>query len=260
MSKIYDLCRDLAGGQWTAAREEEISFYRNLLTGMRPGDLIFDVGANVGMKTDVFLRLGARVVAIEPDETNQSILRESFLRFRFVRKPVVIVDRAVSDEDTVATMWIDGPGSAVNTLSAKWADTLRENKARHVCGHCGLDFTQRKTVKTTTLESLIAEYGLPIFVKIDVEGHELSVIRGLRRPIPHLSFEVNLPEFRSEAVGCVELLADLAPNGRFSCALNKGRPLTLDQWLDADEFIAYLEKCTEGCIEVFWKGLVSGTT
>ncbi len=56
-------------------------------------------------------------------------------------------------------------------------------------------------------------------MKIDVEGLEPSVIRGLRRPVPYLSFEVNLPEFRPEGLECVELLRTLTPTGAFNYAV-----------------------------------------
>src|SRR5689334_4646326 len=48
---------------WTKADDERLRFYRQFVG---PGDLVFDVGANVGHVTKVFLRAGARVVAIEP--------------------------------------------------------------------------------------------------------------------------------------------------------------------------------------------------
>src|SRR5271168_3472899 len=160
-SSVHELYQRIVGKHWILSREKQIDFYRRLLTGLRPGDLIFDIGANEGFKTDLFLRLGARVVAIEPDETNQSILREKFVRLRLVRRPLVIVGKAVSDKSAVETMWIDGPGSAVNTLSQKWATTLKGNKARHTYGHYGLDFARQKTVETTTLEQLMSKYGVP---------------------------------------------------------------------------------------------------
>jgi FkbM family methyltransferase len=247
----------MAGKRWILAREKELEFYRRLLTELRPGDLIFDIGANEGFKTDLFLRLGARVVAVEPDETNQSILQEKFLRFRFVRRPVLIVGKAVSDDCTLETMWIDGPGSAVNTLSQKWVTALTENKARHAHEHCGLDFARQKAVETTTIEQLISAYGIPRFIKIDVEGYELRVIRGLRRPVPCLSFELNLPEFRSEGLQCVEILGRLAGTGKFNYAVDCEEGLALESWLDADEFLGLLGRCTESTIEVFWKGLAS---
>jgi FkbM family methyltransferase len=253
-SGIHDLYWRIAGKRWILARRKQLDFYRQLLTDLRPGDLIFDIGANEGFKTDLFLRLGARVIAVDPDEMNQSILRDRFARFRFVRRPVVIVGKAVSDSSSLETMWIDGPGSAVNTLSRKWATALNANKARHSHGHSGLDFTQKKTVETTTVEQLMSVYGVPIFIKIDVEGYELNVIRGLQRPIPYLSFEVNLPEFKSEGLQCVEILGRLATAGKFNYAVECEQGLALQRWLSADEFLHVLEQCTESAIEVFWKG------
>jgi FkbM family methyltransferase len=254
-SSIHDLYRGVADRSWILARDRQIDFYRRLLPELRHGDLIFDVGANEGLKTDLFLRMGARVVAIEPDETNQLILQERFVKLRLVRRPVVIVGKALSDKNTMESMWIDGPGSAVNTLSQKWATTLRENKARHMYSHCGLDFVQRRTIETTTLEELIAEHGRPLFIKIDVEGYELNVIRGLRRPVPYLSFEVNFPEFRPESLQCVALLGGLAVNSKFNYAVDCERGLVLERWLNSAEFLQVLEQCAENTIEVFWKGL-----
>jgi FkbM family methyltransferase len=253
-SNVREIYWRMAGKQRIVAREKQIDFYRRLLTELCPGDLIFDVGANEGFKTDLFLRMGARVVAIEPDETNQSILQERFVRYRFVRKPLVIVGKAVSDKSARETMWIDGPGSAVNTLSRKWATTLKENKARHTYGHYGLDFARNKTVETTTLEELMSVHGVPIFIKIDVEGYEVNVIRSLKRPVRYLSFEVNLPEFRPEGIQCIELLGRLTAAGKFNYAVECEQGLALERWMSPDEFLKVFGRCTEGAIEVFWKG------
>jgi len=253
-SSVHELYWRIGGKHWILAREKQLDFYRRFLTELRPGDLIFDIGANEGFKADLFMRLGARVVAVDPDETNQSILRQRFARLRLVRKPIVIVGKAVSDNSSLETMWIDGPGSAVNTLSQKWATTLNANKARHTHGHSGLNFARQKTVETTTLEQLMSAFGVPIFIKIDVEGYELNVIRGLQRPVPYLSFEVNLPEFRSEGLQCVEILARLAAAGKFNYAVDCEQGLALERWLSADEFLNVLGQCTENGVEVFWKG------
>src|SRR2546427_1333047 len=111
-------------------RRSEVEFYRDLLKGFRKGDLIFDVGANHGYKTDIFLRLGARAVALEPDQVSQEVLKQKFLRHRLTTKPVIVVDKAVSDRNTVETMWIAAPGSAKNTLSHKWVETLGADERR----------------------------------------------------------------------------------------------------------------------------------
>lgn len=253
-SVLNDVYRGMADKSWILARKKQIDFYRHLLPELRPGDLIFDVGANEGLKTDLFLRMGARVVAVEPDETNQRILHERFVKLRVSRNPIVIVGKAASDKSSSESMWVDGPGSAVNTLSQKWADTLKENKERHTYEHCGLDFVQRKTVETTTLEDLIAAHGYPLFIKIDVEGYEVNVIRGLRRAVPYLSFEVNLPEFRPEGLQCVALLGELAADGQFNYAVDCERGLAMEQWVSSSEFAKILGNYSESTIEVFWKG------
>ena len=147
----------------------------------------------------------------------------------------------------------DGPGSAVNTLSPKWAESLKKGKEAFPYEHCGLEFSQMKVVETTTIDELIRQHGVPFFVKIDVEGLELSALRGMQRPVPYLSFEVNLPEFRDEGLECIRVLAHLAPTGRFNYILDCIHGLTLMEWVPADEFADVLKDCGERSIEVFWK-------
>ena len=121
-SLTYDLYWKLADRSLIEDRNKELAFYRTVLRGFCPGDLIFDIGANSGTKTEVFLKLGAHIIACEPDGLNQEVLKQKFHEYRFTKKPVVIVGKAVSDTETVKTMWIDQPGSAKNTFSVKWVE------------------------------------------------------------------------------------------------------------------------------------------
>lgn len=173
-----------------------------------------------------------------------------FLKYRLTPKPLVIVGKALSERCTVETMWIDEPGSAKNTFSQKWVETLRTDQERF--GH-SLTFAKRKEIETTTLEYLFITYGLPLFVTIDVEGFELHVLQGMQRPVPYLSLEVNLPEFRPEGLQCVKRLGRLAPTGQFNYAADCRRGLALDKWLDPHVFSRVLYQCTDKSIEVFWK-------
>ena len=255
VSWIYDVYWTVFNRQIIDDRRAEMLFYRDLLDGLRDGDLIFDVGANGGYKTDIFLRIGAKVVAIEPDEASQRILKQKFLNYNLRKKHLAVVGKAVSHESTIQTMWIDKPGSAKNTLSPKWVDLLRDDGRRF--GQ-RLDFKHCRDVETVSIERLIEAYGLPAFIKIDVEGHELNVLRGMARPVPLLSFEVNLPEFRDDGLECVRILERLASAGTFNYSLDCRQGMILKSWLNSSEFLPVLESCRAPSIEVFWKNRALG--
>jgi len=252
-SFVYDLYLTLRNGELLKARDREAAFYRAVLNGFKPGDLIFDIGANIGDKTDTFLRLGARVVAVDPDEHNQNVLRQKFLRSRIRPKPVTIVGKAVGAKVGVETMLVCAPGSVFNTLSEKGAGIVSDSTNRHGQLPDAIEYKEKKTVETTTLDHLIEAYGLPFFIKIDVVGFELEVLQGLHRSVPCLSFEIGLPESRQELLQCVDLLGGLSSSGQFNYTWDRRNGLALDRWLDVQAFLRVLESCGDGPIEVFWR-------
>jgi FkbM family methyltransferase len=193
---------------------------RRVAQMLEPGSLVFDVGANVGAKTAAYLKAGCRVVAVEPDESNARVLTK-----RFSRNPLFsLVEKAVSSRAEKKDFYIFGQGSAYNTLSDKWKETLLN-------GHLAETTELRQTtVETTTLDCLIESYGKPDFIKIDVEGFESEVLSGLNQVIPLLSLEANLPEFLDETLFCIERLASLSEKVKFNYVMSDLGDLVLDKW------------------------------
>ena len=94
-------------------------------------------------------------------------------------------------------------------------------------------------VPVTTLDALIERYGEPAFIKIDVEGFELEVLKGLSRPVRALSFEFT-PECADAALACVERLESLGFS-RFNYSADETLSLEVDQWRDASFIRGRLE-------------------
>ncbi|MFI5131418.1 MAG: FkbM family methyltransferase [Chitinophagales bacterium] len=191
----------------------EISFYKSFLPACK---LIFDIGANDGHKTTAFLALSDKVICCEPDGENFKLLR---VRFRDQEKRVVIENMALSDKDGFAEMHIHHPGSAFNTLSSKWMKLLEDQGESR--WNESIKFTRNETVQTTTLDQLIVKYGRPDFIKIDVEGFEEHVLKGLSLPVPYLSFETLVPDYNIELQNCLNAIEVLDRNAKYNFAANE---------------------------------------
>jgi len=251
-SRLYNIYWSIFDPSVSRGPRAEMGFYRNVLSGLKPGDLVFDIGANQGHKAGVFLRLGAKLVAVNPDLLNVASMTRAYHRFRLRRPKLTIIGQAVSSSLGTATFWIDTPGGAKNTLSEKWVDTLRSDESKF---GVKLGFTSKLTVATTTLDRLIEQYGLPFFIKIDVEGHEYATLLGLSRPVPFLSFEMNLPEFLDDGIRCLRRLNDLDAGGRFNLLADSDASvgLLMPAWLPCQEFIEQLSTSKCASVEVFWR-------
>ena len=164
-----------------------------------PGDLCFDIGAHVGNRLFVWSRLGARVVAVEPQPLCLALLRRWYGR----RPGVTLVDQAIGAARGAQTLWISPDTPTVTTLSQPWIEAVQQTDSfAHVHWEPGA------IVSVITLDDLIAQYGEPAFCKIDVEGYELEVLRGLSRPLRTLSFEY-IAATQEMAVACIDRLAEL---------------------------------------------------
>jgi len=203
----------------------DFDFYAQLKL-IRKGDLVFDVGANYGEKSRIFLQLGAKVIAFEP----QPDCREE-LKWRCGKASnLTVVETALGAESGEATLYVrESRGSS--GFVRNWVTSKIEKEL---------------IVPVGTLDRAIEEYGVPSYIKIDVEGFEYQVLKGLSQPVSCISFEFHLMDIHhgrnsedvEKVLKCVEHLSSL---GEVLVNITPAERLVFgfNEWLTKDDFIDF---------------------
>ncbi len=204
-------------------KKRMIDHYKQFI---KPGDLVFDVGANLGERTKVFRAIGATVVAIEP--TSYCV---NYLKALFVDDPkVIVLPVALGEKEGTGEININEKLPVLSTMSNKWINNSRfsENNL----------WNKKETITITTLDSLISKYGTPVFCKIDVEGFEYEVISGLSSSIPFISFEF-MYEFIEDTMKILDKINDLYP-GEFNFNVGEEMDLFQKTWSNKQSLLSSL--------------------
>jgi len=203
------------------------AFYKDFL---RQGDLCFDIGANLGNRTRCFRSLGCRVVAAEPQAWCLVRLEREFRNDEMV----TIIPKAVGREPGSLTMRTSKE-HVLSSLSNRFIETTRASGR-----FSDVSWDGNETVDVTTLDELVREFGVPKFLKMDVEGYEAEVLAGLSVPVAALSFEW-APELDEEARQCVRRIMEIG-NYEFNVSWGESMRFSRPQWRDADSMLRLIEE------------------
>lgn len=169
----------------------------SVLAEIKPSDVFYDIGSCVGIYAIHAARMGASVIAFEPDPGYRKRLQRNIQINRFEKK-VKVIDWAVSEDKGAANLYTDG----VNGNSP----SLR------LVGDRGL-----VTVKTNSIDNAIklGQLPWPDLIKMDIEGAEILALRGMVQTLSseksprYLFIEFHpkfLPEFNSSVDECVHII------------------------------------------------------
>jgi FkbM family methyltransferase len=207
--------------------DERLKFYRQFISN---GDLCFDIGANYGSRTDVFIKLGARAVALEPQQKCYDYLIKKY------GKKAIILKKGAGIKNEVLSFFINDQNSQVSTFSSQWIEDLKNTR------FAGNEWNRTEKIEVITLDHLIDTYGMPKFIKIDVEGFEPQVLKGLSKPFIFLSFEYAVPEKMENLSLCLDILQERFNALQVNYAIGEDAKMQLPKWVSIDEMKKYITK------------------
>jgi FkbM family methyltransferase len=216
----------------TANTAQILNFFS---TFVRPGDLVFDVGSNIGQKAELFLGIGAKVVCFEPQPHCVQVLRQKYQN----NPSVLIVNKGLAPEKGEMELAICSNYDVISTFSQRW------QQGRFV----NFSFDRTVTVEMTTLDEIIAQVGCPKFCKVDVEGFEYQVLRGLSHPIPYVSLEFTI-EYLDDAQKCINHLASLGYT-KFNFAVGEKPHLAIAEWVSPEYLFGYIRQASQSEVNLW---------
>ncbi len=192
---------------------------------LNSGDLFFDIGAHLGNKSKQFLDKNLKAIMVEPLPQCVEQLKIKFKNIDNVK----IIQKAVGRTTGNMTLEVNTKMPTTSTMAKHWKKGRFSNEK----------WDQKITVEMTTLDDLIKIYGLPSYIKIDVEGFELDVLIGLSQKAGIISFEFT-SEFLDQTINCLDHLKKIGYH-EYNFSIGERRKF-YSQWSNTEDLIEKLKK------------------
>lgn len=170
----------------------------------KKGDILFDIGANVGLYSLYTAKKGIDVVAFEPESQNYALLNKNIYLNRCQDK-IICLNIALSDEDSINCLYMS---------SFQWGGAI--NSFGKALDEQGEKFNPvfKQGVISYTLDSFLSRYHIfPNHIKIDVDGIEPKILKGSEKTLKDVRLKSLLIELNEELPEHTELIEKLRANG-----------------------------------------------
>lgn len=159
---------------------------------------IYDIGANKGAFTKANMNKFplADFVLVEANPTLCEVLANEFK----ANNNVKIINRCVSNVDNEDIVFYISNHDTLSTASTSWVNNSRFTSMNSYHG--------KISVPSITIDSLIKEHGEPSYIKLDVEGYELTALKGMNKNNGLISFEW-AEESKNEIIQSIEHLCNI---------------------------------------------------
>lgn len=228
-SRIHRLLNTTVFKNTETEHQSRLRFYSSFL---KPGYLCYDVGANLGNRTRVFLELQTKVLAVEPQDSCYYHLQLEF------GNRITLVKKGLSNKIGSTILHV-AESSTISSISEEWISSVGKRRFK------SSNWDQKEEIELSTLDELIRLYGIPDFIKIDVEGHEPEVLEGLSQAVNCISIEYTTPEQTDKLFNCLNRLNSLSPNYLYNFSMGETNSFALNTWLPASEFLSLLKQDIE---------------
>ena len=233
-TKLHFLILKFTNPNYIKWIEREIIFHKKFLKNNI--QLIFDLGANVGDKSHIFLNFTKNIILYEPEEKLIKKLNLRFRKNKGVKIRNYVVHDTIREIDFYSAEGRESHSSIIKGYLENFSDI--ENKK-----------TVLKIKKTTTLNKEINLYGIPDYCKIDCEGSEHEILKNLSFRIEIISFEANLPMFYKNTIDIVKIF-EKKFSSKFNLRKNNEYSFYFKENINSQEIEDALSKSKE-VFEVF---------
>jgi len=178
-----------------------------------------------------------KIVCVEPTPSSYQQLINNFK----IDENLIVLNMAITEtQGEEIDFYINDQLPFLNTIDRSW---ITDTRHKNLIDERSLN---KIKIKTTTVSEMIKNYGIPEYIKIDVEGLELSVLKSFDEKINLLSFEY-IAELKDMNIKCLERCSELGYEN-FFISFNEELPifiedftqkigdLNMDYW-KADEFL-----------------------